>query len=219
MIKLLLAIISLSLPLLQDKPADIAKKELPKKATCAVCTASGNGHGEEKPAAGLMYKGKAYFFCNGKEVETFKKNPDLYVPLELPMELPSLDLKDQNGKLWDTAALKGRVVLLDYWATWCKPCLALKPKLDKVRAEFSGDGFEVLSISIDEKQETLDRFLAKQKWDNPVLLDTKSTWANLKIVGIPALFLVSDGRVIAEFRGQLDPEELRKDIRAALEKK
>lgn len=81
----------------------------------------------------------------------------------LAQPLPSFNLTDQDGKLWNDEAMKGKVVLLDYWATWCKPCLAMKPKIDKIRQEFKGKGFEVLSISIDEKQAALDKFFAKKK--------------------------------------------------------
>lgn len=194
----------------QDVPQDIAKKDLPKAAECVVCTAKGAGHEEEKPAAGVMYKGKAFYFCNAKEVAEFKKNADFYLPLELPMPVPSFGLKDQTGKTWDAEAFKGKTVLLDYWATWCKPCLALKPKLDKLS---KAQGFEIVSVSIDEKRETLDKFLKKTPFDNPVVWDDKRTWANLKILAIPALFLVKDGQIVKEFRGNVDVKEIEKAIK------
>ena len=204
-IALALFVISAFSPI-QDKPVAISKKDLPKEAECSVCIANGSPMGMEKPAAGAMYKGKPYYFCNPKEVGEFMKNPDMYIPLELPMALPEFNLKDTNGKVWNSEAFKGKLVMLDYWATWCKPCLALKPKIDKIRDAYKSQGFEVLSVSIDEKQATLDKFLAKAKWDNPVALDTNKTWANLHIVSIPALFLVKDGKVVAVFRGNADPK-------------
>jgi thiol-disulfide isomerase/thioredoxin len=200
----------------QDTPQTIAKKDLPKEATCAVCTANGAGHEEEKPAAGMMYKGKAYYFCNAKEIDAFKKNPEVYVPLELPMTLPELGLTDESGKAWDANSFKGKLVLLDYWATWCKPCLALKPKLDKIRAAYKEQGFEVLSVSIDEKRETLTKFLTKSKWENPVALDKQASWGKLRIVSIPALFLVKDGQIVAVFRGAADAKEIEAAVKANL---
>ena len=202
---------------LQDKPQDIAKKDLPKAAECVVCSAQGGAHGEEKPAGGVKYKGKSYFFCNSKEIPTFKANPDMYLPLELPMDLPSLDLKDQGGKVWDAEAMKGKVVLLDYWATWCKPCLALKPKLDKVRETYKDKGFEMLSLSIDEKRDTLDKFLKKTPFENPVLWDDKQTWAKLRVIAIPALFLVKDGKVIATFKGEPNAKQIEAAVKSALQ--
>jgi thiol-disulfide isomerase/thioredoxin len=215
--KLLLTILVLSsLVLGQDKAITIAKKDLPKLAECLVCNASGTPMGMEKPAAGATYRGKSYFFCNTSELGPFLKNPEIYIPLALPMALPEFNLTDTSGKVWNADSFKGKLVLLDYWATWCKPCLALKPKLDKIRDTYKAQGFEVLSVSTDEKQATLDKFLAKAKWDNPVARDTNKTWAGLKVITIPALFLVKDGNVIAEFRGNPDLKAVEGAVNANL---
>lgn len=211
-----LMVLAVMVGLSQDTPQDIAKKDLPKLAPCVLCNSMGEAHGEEKPAAGVKYKGTSYYFCNAKEVATFKKSPEMYTPLVLPVGLASFELKDQAGKTWDSAAMKGKLVLLDYWATWCKPCLALKPKLDKVHEKYKAQGFEVLSISIDEKKETVDKFLAKSKWTNPVLWDNKQTWVPLKVTSIPALFLVKDGQVVQAFRGGVKAEEIETAVKAKL---
>lgn len=205
-----------SFALAQDKPQDIAKKELPKEAECTVCVAQGTGEEAEKPAAGVMYKGKPYYFCSVKEVKVFKENPDFYLPLALPMPLPELGLVDTNGKLWNADAFKGKIVLIDYWATWCKPCHELKPKLDKVRDSYKEKGFELLSLSTDESKSTFEKFMAKKKWDNPVAHDSKGTWGDLKVIGIPALFLVKDGVVVAQFKGKIDVAEVEAAVKSHL---
>ena len=69
-------------------PEEIAKKDLPKKAVCFVCSANGETHGEEKPAAGARYKGKTYYFCNEKEAVAFKQDPEAYMPPVLPRPAP-----------------------------------------------------------------------------------------------------------------------------------
>lgn len=200
----------------QETIQDIAKRDLPKAAVCIACSAMGEGHGAEKPAAGVMYKGKAYYFCNAKEVPSFKKSPDFYLPLELPFALDKFDLKDTAGNGWNTESMKGKILLLDYWATWCKPCLALKPKLDAIRGRYKEQGVEMLSISIDEKKAPLDAFLKKTPFENPVLWDDKQTWADLRILSIPAVFLVKDGKVIADFRGNPKPTEIEAAVKKAL---
>jgi thiol-disulfide isomerase/thioredoxin len=216
----LLALISLAVLAIgafaQDKPEPIAKKDLPKLAECTVCIAHGTPMGMEKPAAGVNYKGKAYYFCNAKEVSEFAKSPDMFIPLELPMALPDLQLTDLSGKKWDSDAFKGKLVLLDYWATWCKPCLALKPKLDKIRDQYKGQGFEVLSVSIDEKAADLEKFFKKNKWDNPVAHDQKGTWVELRVVAIPALYLVKDGQIVAVFRGNVDAKKISETVKSNL---
>ncbi|MBX3118598.1 MAG: redoxin family protein [Fimbriimonadaceae bacterium] len=213
----IISLIAISLGLFaQDTPQTIAKKDLPAKAECVVCNAGGETHGEEKPVAGVMYKGKAYYFCNAKEVETFKKNPDFYMPLNLPMPLPDLKLTDTSGKKWDAAAFKGKVVLLDYWATWCKPCLVLKPKIDKIWEANKGQGFEMLSVSIDEKPADFENFFKKTKWENPVALDSSQSWAHFRILTIPTLVLVKDGKVIQIFKGNIDPKKVETAVKSAL---
>ena len=97
---------------MQDIPTAIAKSDLPLQAECAVCVMSGTGHGPEKPVAGVTYKGKPYFLCNASELPTFKANPDMYVPLALPMPLPAFGLADTSGRVWGPEAFKGRVCLL-----------------------------------------------------------------------------------------------------------
>lgn len=193
----------------QDKPQDIAKKDLPKAAECVVCVAKGAGHGEEKPAAGVSYKGKSYYFCNSGEVAGFKNSPDFYLPLTLPMPL-KFDLADTSGKQWNEEAFKDKLVVVDYWATWCGPCHALKPKLDKVIE--ANSGVTLLSVSIDEKKDTLDKWIAKKPFTNPVIWDNKQTWVDLRVVSIPALFLVKNGQIVAEYRGTIKIADVEKGI-------
>ncbi|MEA2553703.1 MAG: hypothetical protein QOJ65_1879 [Fimbriimonadaceae bacterium] len=218
--KKLLAIVSLAVLALgafaQDKPVDIPKKDLPVEAECRVCAANGSPMGLETPAAGVMYKGAAYYFCNGKEVGVFKKNPDLYVPMVLPMPLPDLLLTDTAGKIWDAEAFKGKLVLIDYWATWCKPCHELKPKLDTLRTAYKDKGFELLSVNTDQKKSAFEKFMAKNPWGNPSARDEKGTWEKLKVIGIPALFLVKDGQVVAQFRGAIDIAAVEQAVKANL---
>lgn len=204
----LIAFCLLSSAIKQDSPVEIPKAELPKAAVCMVCRANGSGEAEEKPVAGVRFKGKEFYFCNKSEVEVFKQNPNLYIPLVLPMKLPSLNLTDFSGKVWNAEAFAGRLVLVDYWATWCKPCLAMKPGLDKIRDKYKGQGFEILSVNIDVKKEACTKFLEKNKWANPVAWDSQKTWAPLKVVAIPALFLVKDGQIVDEFRGSADLKQI-----------
>jgi thiol-disulfide isomerase/thioredoxin len=197
----------------QDKPEKIAKEKLPAASVCLVCQ-----EGAEKPAGGFMYKGKAYYFCNTKEMASFEKDPDSLIPPVLPRPMPKFELSDLGGKAWDTEALKGKLVLVDYWATWCKPCIEMFPKVDKLREKYGEKGFEVLSVSIDEKRADLDKFLAKRKFPNPVLHDTKQTWNDWGIKAIPAMFLVKDGQVVAQWIGKVDDKVIAEAIEANLAK-
>ena len=196
----------------QDKPQDIAKKDLPPLAKCLMCT----DEGDEKPAGGLMYKGKAYYFCNANEIRAFKKDPEAYVPAVLPRALPAFELKDEAGKVWNAEAMKGKLVLIDFWATWCKPCIEMFPTIHKLREKNASKGFEVLSVSIDEKRPELDKFLKKHSFSNPVLHDTKKTWNAFGVKAIPAMFLVKDGKIVAQWTGKVDEKTLAAAIQSNL---
>lgn len=201
----------------QDKPTDIPKAQLPKAAECVVCSAGGAGHEEEKPAAGVMYKGKPYYFCNAKEIAEFKKDPEAFIPLPLPRAMAKFDLADTSGKVWNAEAFKDKVVLIDFWATWCGPCKQVKPMV--VELAKKNPSLVVLSVSIDEDKQALDKFLVKEKFVGPVVHDTKQTWSNWRVSAIPALFLVKDGQVVAQWTGVPKKQDLTSTVGAVLKAK
>ncbi len=201
----LIAIISLGG---QDKPQDIAKKDLPKEAECIICSMGGEDHGKEKPAGGVLYKGKSYYFCNTKEIAEFKKDPEAFMAPVLPRPMPEFSLNDSTGKTWNAEAMKGKLVLIDYWATWCGPCKAMFPTLDKVYAKYKDKGFVLLSVSIDEKKADLDKYLKGHKFPNPVLHDQAGIYGEWGVRAIPATFLIKDGQVVAQWVGKMTEKQL-----------
>ena len=156
----------------QDKPIPVTGK-LPAKAECVVCSAHGAAHGMEKPAAGMQYKGKTYYFCSKKEVAGFAKDPEGFMPPVLPRPAPAFALKSARGGTTTLSGLKGQVALIDFWATWCAPCVEAMPDLQKLHNRYAGKGFTVVGVSIDEDgMKSVGPFLAKRKFTYPILLDT-----------------------------------------------
>jgi thiol-disulfide isomerase/thioredoxin len=202
----------------QDKPT-IVKENLPKKAVCLVCSQGGEEHGEEKPAGAVTYKGKTYYFCNKTEVANFVKAPDAYLPAPLPRNAPAFTLKNVVGESVTLVELsKGKVLLVDFWATWCGPCVKAMPDLQKLHDKLSSNGkFSVVGISIDEEGvKKVQPFLAKSKtkYSYPILLDTSDTWKQWGVKALPTLLLVKDGQIVNSWTGKID----QKAVEAAVAK-
>ena len=83
---------------------------------------------------------------------------------------PELALKDINGKDFRLSALKGKVVLLEFWATWCPDCREVLPSMQELFTKYTGKGLEVAAVSIEVKTEAVRPFLVKNGYTFPVLL-------------------------------------------------
>ena len=223
--RVLLALCLALLPtfvLVQDSPTDIAKNLLPKKAVCVICTANGEGHEEEKPVAGVRYKGKSYYFCGSKEVSLFKKDPEAYMPPVLPRPVPEQLGTKLEGSEVAAAEHSGKILLIDFWATWCVPCVKTMPDMQKLHDKYATKNFSVIGISIDEEgAKKVKPFLAKRKFTYPILLDTNAkspTWKAFGVHGVPALFLVNrDGQIVQQWTGKISPKEVEKAVEKLLE--
>lgn len=85
--------------------------------------------------------------------------------------VPALHLNDLDGKAWSLADLRGRAVLLNFWATWCEPCRAEMPSLQALAHRRAGDGLVALTVNYQESEPTIRRFLERTPIALPVLLD------------------------------------------------
>jgi thiol-disulfide isomerase/thioredoxin len=90
-------------------------------------------------------------------------------PAERPV--PPLGLADLHGRTWDLAALKGRPVLLNFWATWCEPCRAEMPSLDRLARQQANEGLAVFAVNYQEGEARVREFLETLRVSLPVLLD------------------------------------------------
>jgi peroxiredoxin len=108
-------------------------------------------------------------------------------------------LEDLNGKSWTLNELRGKVVLLNFWATWCPPCRKEMPDLQALHDRFADEGLVILGVS-DEKAETVRKFLAEQKYTYPMLLDPGRTVSKqFEVDGIPKTFVFDrDGNLAAQ---------------------
>jgi peroxiredoxin len=90
---------------------------------------------------------------------------------------PDFTLKDMNGKNVTLSSFRGKVVLLNFWATWCPPCKAEMPDLNRLYRDTKHRGFEIIAVSTDKSIDHVKDFLSKSKVDFIILFDENRTAA------------------------------------------
>lgn len=141
-------------------------------------------------------------------LEKQRASKDIQRKLAVGAKFPDFDEKDLDGKPLSIARFKGKVVLVDFWATWCGPCIAELPNVQAAYAKHHAKGFEILGISLDSDRAKLDKFLADKKMTWPQYFDGKGWQTKLAgtygVNSIPATYLLDgEGKIIAkDLRGE-----------------
>jgi len=124
----------------------------------------------------------------------------------------TLKFNAADGSAIDLAQMHGKVVLVDFWATWCGPCMKEVPNVVAAYNKYHGKGFEVIGISLDQNKDTMLKVTAQKGMSWPQYFDGKG-WSNeistaLHIRAIPAMWLINKNGVIASTnaRGNLEAD-------------
>jgi cytochrome c biogenesis protein CcmG, thiol:disulfide interchange protein DsbE len=117
---------------------------------------------------------------------------------------PEFTLNDPYGKSFSLSDYSGKVVLLNFWATWCPPCTAEMPALNRLYLETKDRGFEILAVSTDRSVRDVHKFLEKNRVDFPILFDGNLATSKLyKVFSMPTTFLIDrDGVIVEKFYGE-----------------
>ena len=151
----------------------------------------------------------AVFFSNAQPQVANITDPRLQI------KLPTV-----KGDSITLASLKGKVILLDFWASWCMPCRAANKKLVKLYAKYKTQGFVIFSVSLDEKIKDWEKAIIKDKITWPQVNDPRGNWraktaADWNISVLPTSFLINKkGDVVAI---DLEGKELEKGIKDLLQ--
>lgn len=135
---------------------------------------------------------------------------------------PDFELKDLEGKRVSFKDFKGKVVLLNFWATWCAPCRAEMPSLENLYRSFKGKGLVVIGVSVDNSDNSVRSFVRQKKITFPILLDSKKevSFDDYGVIGLPVTFLIDQKGIIVEKvfgERQWDSEEIKEKIKRLLE--
>jgi peroxiredoxin len=116
-----------------------------------------------------------------------------------------------DGKSYTLSKLRGKVVMLDFWATWCGPCRIEMPHVQKLHSEFKTKGLVVFGVNYGETSTRVKPFIAKNAYDFTILMDSnQEVGGHYQVNGIPALFIIDkDGVIRSHFVGVRDEDQLR----------
>jgi peroxiredoxin len=114
---------------------------------------------------------------------------------------PLFVLADPNGITYALEDLRGQVVLLNFWASWCEPCKAEMPELDDLAREYRDAGFRVLAVNVLEDAESIRRFGEELELDLPLLVDRRGDVNKAySVQGLPTSYLIDADGVIRDVR-------------------
>lgn len=134
-------------------------------------------------------------------------------------EAPDFSVADLDGKKLALADYRGQVVLLDFWATWCAPCLEEIPHFIQMQEKYRAQGFQAIGISMDDGPKPVQEFYQQHKLNYPVAIGTaKLADSYGGILGLPVTFVINrDGKIRKKFVGATDPSAIEQEVVQALQ--
>ena len=131
---------------------------------------------------------------------------------------PALQVHDLAGKPISLKALRGKVVLLDFWATWCEPCQEEMPRLAALQKQAGPKGLQIVGLSMDDQASTVRAFLADHPLPYPVAMATPALAERYgKILGLPTLIVIDrKGHLVKRHVGTLPAAQLNAEVDALL---
>ena len=119
---------------------------------------------------------------------------------------PNFALPDAQGSVVTLESLRGQVVYVDFWASWCAPCRRSFPWMNEMRQKYGGKGFVIVAVNVDKKRADAEKFLAQIPATFPVVFDEAGTSpAAFGVKGMPSSYLIdTSGNVVFIERGFMD---------------
>jgi thiol-disulfide isomerase/thioredoxin len=136
----------------------------------------------------------------------------------LHKEAPEFTRTDLENRKLDLRVYRGKVVLLDFWATWCASCLFEMPHFVAWQTEYGPRGLQIIGISMDDDPALARKLYKKMKLNYPVAMDDEKLGQLYGgVLGLPLTYLIdAEGKVLAEFRGETDVKMIEEQFKPLL---
>lgn len=196
----------------EEEQKNIVKELIEKNPNSLVCLIFVNKLDFDKDAAyiKMVIKGLSKYSENKfviglqEQWEQHKKFKNQHKKLELGMPAPEISLNDPTGKIIKLSSLKGNYVLIDFWASWCRPCRMESPTLVKIFKKYHSKGFEIYSVSLDKSGENWKKAIKDDKLEKWTHVSDLKSWNSeggktYNVKSIPYTVLIDrEGKIIAK---------------------
>ncbi len=105
-------------------------------------------------------------------------------------KLPDTLLNSLDGKPGRIAGRTGKVVFVEFWATWCPDCREVAPHVQKLHEQYGDKGLDIVAISVDTKAKTVEKYMAEKKLTYPVFMGNENTRTMFRVLRIPTVYLI-----------------------------
>ena len=142
----------------------------------------------------------------------------LALPAQQKTAAPNFTLTSLEGKSVRLSDYRGKFVLLNFWATWCGPCIAEIPRFSTWQTEFGSQGFQVLGVSMDDDKPPVLKTARKFQLTYPIVMGDEHLGERYGgVLGLPVTYLISpEGKILARYQGETDLDQLEKRIATLL---
>ncbi|QVL51145.1 MAG: TlpA family protein disulfide reductase [Thiocapsa sp.] len=130
--------------------------------------------------------------------------PQTLTPMSEDIQAPEFDLQGPAGEPQRLLDHRGKPIILNFWATWCPPCRAEMPSMQRAHEQVADEGIAVIAVNVGEDAETVSRFLAETPVDFPIPLDLDSAVVqSYPVKGLPTTFVIDpSGRLVYSAAGE-----------------
>jgi cytochrome c biogenesis protein CcmG/thiol:disulfide interchange protein DsbE len=137
---------------------------------------------------------------------------------KFPRAAPGFALNDSKGVAVRLSDYKGRVVLLNFWATWCHGCVLEIPWFVKFQEKYKDKGLSVIGVSMDQEWKPVKAFVEEKKVNYPIVIDNEGLGQKYGLNAMPMTLLIDrNGKIAASYTGVVDKGRCESELRALLE--